>query len=121
MSGVIDFGLPVSGLSGLTATGTNQATALPLLKRVNVFTSVPPGSGCVLPSAYAAGTSILVLNRDTQNLLVYPPGSDQIEGNGSGIPLSIAPGGNAELTSFDAPLSQPPRAWWNTTAIAGDI
>jgi hypothetical protein len=59
--------------SGLTATGANQATALPLSSQWNEVDVTPAGSG-VLLSAYQPGQQQIVFNDDASNaLLVYPP------------------------------------------------
>ena len=57
----------------LTATGTTQADALVLVSDWNNVTSVPAGSGVILP-ALTAGQQLWVFNNDpAQNLNVYPP------------------------------------------------
>lgn len=118
MSGfVADFGVPNSGLSGQTATGANQSTAYVLTKEVTVFSSVPSGSGAVLPASYATGVQLTVCNRDATNaLLLYPALGDQIEATGINVPSSIPIGANVTLISFDPTLSRSPRTWWQVAS-----
>lgn len=109
----IDFGELVPGLSSLTAEGTTQANAYILTKKVNVFSSVPSGSGAVLPSSYSPGAQIWVLNRDPANtLLLYPPLGDRIEANAVNTPLSVVAAADFVVVSFDPPLSKSPRTWY---------
>lgn len=112
------FSAPVSGAPDLTATGSTQADALPLTRDVNVFTVVPAGSGAVLPSSYSPGAQITVLNRGSNNLLVYPPLGDQIEGNGINTPITVIWDSQTTFVSFDAPLTPSPRTWWLKDALA---
>ena len=57
-------------VNGLTATGTNAATALPVPSNVQnvAFASVPSGTGAVLPPAIP-GTRIVIYNHDAANTL----------------------------------------------------
>lgn len=118
MSGfVADFGVPNSGLSGQVALGSSLATAYVLKKEVTVFSSVPSGTGAVLPSSYAPGVLLTVCNRDATNaLLLYPGLGDQIEATGVNVPASIPVGANVTLISFDPPLSRSPRTWWQVAS-----
>lgn len=115
----IDFGVLVPGESGITATGGNQATAYQLRKQVTVFSTVPFGSGCVLPSAYAAGTPPIIMNRGANSLFVYPAQGDQIESLGTNFPYTCNAGDDVEFISFDPPLSRAPRQWWLITSPPG--
>lgn len=106
-----DYGELVPGRAGLSATGTTIDTATPLLSKVNVFTTVVSGGMALLPSSYASGTEIKVLNR-TANALKVATNRDQIESYGTVV--SVAPGGNAILCNFDPPLAPAPKTWWLT-------
>jgi hypothetical protein len=83
--------------SALTATGTSsQANALPLISRLNIFTTVPANSGAMLPStattpstgaAYnigsnspGVGAEVFVVNATATPLQVYGAGTDTING-----------------------------------------
>jgi hypothetical protein len=60
-------------LSGLTATGTSQATALPLLNDADhQFTTVASSKGAVLPSTKLP-SRVSVWNGGSNALSVYPP------------------------------------------------
>lgn len=60
----------------LTASGSTQgtATAIPAGQDLSVFTTVPAGSGCILPAGLSAGEEYMVANHTTGSALnVYPP------------------------------------------------
>jgi hypothetical protein len=61
----------------ITAAGTTQAGATALTSQFNVVTTVPVGSGVVLPTA-VAGNHCIVRNSGANPLLVYPAGTAQI-------------------------------------------
>ena len=75
--------------SGLTATGSTQATALALGADLNAFTTVASGAGCILP-AMNPGDEITVYNGGANALLVYPPVGGQIKGLGTNTGYSVA-------------------------------
>ena len=69
-------GLAVAALcndvaAGLTATGTNQATAYSLTAADNEFTTVASGTGAIL-YAGSAGDEQTVYNAGVNPLMVYP-------------------------------------------------
>lgn len=80
----------------LVAKGSNQATAFLLAGQVNYgamlnrFTTVPLGSGCVLPAA-VSGLSIGIINSGANPLQVYGLGGDTINGvaGSSGVPMMV--------------------------------
>lgn len=103
-------------MSGVTATGTTIADAYVISRQITVFSSVPSGTGCVLPSSYAPGSQVTLCNRDATNALtIYPPKGDRIEVGGVDVPTTLAAGSNLTMVSFDAPLAGHPRTWWETT------
>lgn len=100
------------GLWGLTATGINQATALPLRAKYNHFGDVAPGTGAMLPYVPASKVlTIIVLNRGLNALLVYPAPNGQIEALGLNAPISIPANGFGEFMSFDSVMA-PGRQWF---------
>lgn len=110
-----DYGgnLPTRG--NLTATGSTQATAFPLPSRVNYFSTVPSGSGCMLPQAtVSSGIEITIINRGANALLVYPSPGGQIEALGVNTPISVDPGSAAVLITMNATVSG--RQWFNSGA-----
>lgn len=66
-----------SVLTGLTATGTVQADALPLAASLCVFSTVGSGAGAILPTA-TASSPYWVSNDGANALLVYPAVGEQI-------------------------------------------
>jgi hypothetical protein len=75
-------------------TGNTQATATLLTAYTNIATFVPGNSGAILPSGITLNTRIQVVNRGSNNLLVYPPSGQQIENFGTNNAVSVAPGAN---------------------------
>ena len=75
--------------NGLVATGTTQATALPLGADNNDFLTVPAGTGALLP-AMNPGDDITVYNGGANALLIYPPVGGQIKGLGTNAGYSLA-------------------------------
>ena len=76
--------------SSLTATGTNQATALECTSALNGFTTVSSGTGAVLSSKLAPGDMQMIFNGGLNPLKVYPPSGFQINGLGSNNPMVLA-------------------------------
>lgn len=113
-----DFGGSAPGAFALTATGTTQADAFVLFKKLNVFSTVASGSGCKLPGTAFAGAKVEVFNRGANALKVYPGGGDQIEADGINTAFSVPAGTNCEFVSFNNPLSPPPRTWWKTVIVS---
>lgn len=68
-----------STANGLTALGTNQATALVLNSMISRITTTATGTGVVLPAA-VAGLIVTVSNRGLNPLAVYGAGADVING-----------------------------------------
>jgi hypothetical protein len=69
-----------STATGLTAAGTNLATALALTAEYNVVSTTASGTGVALPSV--TGAKIWVYNAGANALLVYPP-SGTVNGGAS--------------------------------------
>ena len=78
---------------GLTATGTDRATSLPLPAELNVITGAATGTGVSLPSiATDPGEDIIVFNDAANPIKVYALGSDTIDGTAgaTGVTLTNA-------------------------------
>jgi hypothetical protein len=84
--------------TGLTAAGTNQATALAITADLNVFGTVAASTGAVL--SFTDGARIVVRNGGANALLVYAPVGGTMNGTSNGS-LSIATTKNAEFISRD--------------------
>ena len=79
--GVATFEVPViySAATGITAAGTNQATATPLTKGFNNITTCSVNTkGCALPTA-VAGQLCVVKNTSANDVLLYPASGDAID------------------------------------------
>ena len=96
--------------TGITAAGTVQANATALTKAMNVVSTVPSGTGVILPTA-VAGMVVYITNTSSANsLLVYPASGAQI--NVLGTNNSFVHTSNATIT-FIAPTST---QWYTTGA-----
>jgi hypothetical protein len=77
--------------TGLTATGTNQATAYEVTTAKADFTTVASGTGAILSSKGAAGDDQLILNSGVNVLKVYPPSGAKINALATNAAISLAP------------------------------
>lgn len=75
--------------NNLVATGSTQATAYRLEYDVNVFTSVPASSGCILSATSSDGDEITVVNDTPQALSVYPPVGETINQEAVNVPATV--------------------------------
>lgn len=75
--------------SSLTATGTNQSTALSLDAAVNIFGTVASGTGAKLPSVEISD-EIEVYNGGANALTVYPDSGAQINSLSENGGVSLA-------------------------------
>ena len=85
-------------VTGLTAAGSTQATALAISADLNVFGTVASGTGAILTSS--DGARIIVRNGGANALLVYPPVSGYMNDTQNAT-LSIGAGKNAAFYSRD--------------------
>jgi hypothetical protein len=82
--------------TGLTATGTNQATAfLALDGGYHEFTTVASGSGASLPVVMPWSREITISNNGASALLVYPPSGGTIDNGSANASVSLAAGSSA--------------------------
>lgn len=109
-----DFGELVPGESGVAAQGTTRATAYLLRFKVTVFSTVDSGAIAALPTSYATGTELKILNRGANVLMLDPGPTNRVETYPIGTMVGVAPGGEANICSFDPPAAPSPRTWWLT-------
>jgi hypothetical protein len=80
--------------SGLTAVGTNRATALVLSHQINDITTAASSTGAVLPSVASVGigTIIIVFNAGANAITMFASGSDTIDtvAGATGVTLTNA-------------------------------
>lgn len=109
-SGATVFGPAIAAVNeGLVLTGTNQATALPLLAAFNQIVSAPSGTGGVLPPDIISGT-IFVENDDQANSgKIYPPVGGAIVAAGvslgTNVPFNLGPNGQRIGFTTNSPLT----------------
>jgi hypothetical protein len=90
--------------NGLTATGTNQGTALLLsYDDCQVFTTVGIGTGCIFAGAtvYCAGDQVIIANHGADALLVYPATGGTIAAKAANASFSLASKSAALFESID--------------------
>lgn len=87
--------------TGLTATGTNQATAFQLSSQWNEIDTTAAGTG-VLLTAYQPGQAQVVFNGGVNPLLVYPPPGAMINALGANVAFSLAAGSRQTFDFFTA-------------------
>jgi hypothetical protein len=89
--------------SGLVATGTNQATALPLSNASdNQVVTTANSTGVILPIARDP-SSITVWNGGASNLAIYPPLGGQINDGTVNAAFILLTGTGAAFFSIDGP------------------
>lgn len=84
--------------TGISASGTTQGTATSLFKDFNVVSTVPAGTGVILPTT-TGGFKITVINNGVNVLRVYPSTGAQINTSGTNTPYSLVSGGKLEFVS----------------------
>jgi hypothetical protein len=100
-------------VSGLTATGSSQATAFPLLNAADhQFTTVGSSTGAVLPSARLAD-SVSVWNGGSNTLSVYPPSGGKV--NDGSVNAAYSLGAAAGVTFFATDLG----TWYAGSSAGG--
>lgn len=108
---------PIPGLEGLTARGTDQASAYQIVSSGAAFSTVASGTGCRLPGASA--TQVRIYNEGANTLLVYPGPGDQIGANTVNAAISLVAGSSLSLECYDTALSGQPRQWHLMTSGSG--
>jgi hypothetical protein len=100
LSAVAAAAINGDAVTGLVATGSTQATALPLPAANNQVATTASGTGVLLPPVNA-GDTFFVLNSGANALLVYAPTGATIN---AGASLSIPTLKGAYITAFSATL-----------------
>jgi hypothetical protein len=78
--------------TGLTALGSSQSTAYPLLNNTwHEFTTVAASTGAILPTP-SLPSEIRVFNNGASSLSVYPPSGGTINAGTANAPVSLAVG-----------------------------
>ena len=110
MANSVASSFTITGVTtGITAAGTVQANATALTKAMNVVSTVPSGTGVILPTA-VAGMVVYITNTSANSLFVYPGSGAQINLLGTNSAFTHA--SNATIT-FIAPTST---QWYTTSA-----
>ena len=101
-NGLLVQALCMDVLTGITATGANQATAYPIANAYTMFNTVALNTGAILPTTSVPGDILWVYNMGAQTLNVYPPVGAQILGGGTNNPFSILAGLPALFVCFSS-------------------
>jgi hypothetical protein len=77
--------------AALTATGTNQATALQLAANINQVTTTAASTGVILAASPGAGDWMMIYNGGANPLKVYPQTGGTLNGlsTNTGITLAV--------------------------------
>jgi hypothetical protein len=90
--------------TGIVANVGGQSNATPLTARKNVVSNCVAGAGVALVHLPVPDETVLNRCGTGQQLLVYPPTGEQIEGHAENAAVGIADGGNATFT-FDGVMT----------------
>ena len=83
-------GVTGSSTAGLTATGSTQATALPISDDINVVTTAAASTGVILRNDLSQGDSQAVVNYGANTLAVYPPVGGKINNAAANAASNLA-------------------------------
>lgn len=114
-----NYGPLLTGATGLTATGSTQKDAITLPNQVNIFTTVPSGSGTQLPAVtpISIGAAIEITNNDTNTLNVYPGLGDSIYNGARNAPITVAGSGGYVRLVMLTPPSASTHVWQTATPV----
>jgi hypothetical protein len=101
-------GLLISLNSAVAAAGTTQATATALTKDMNVVTT---GTGGVVVQGATTGKVVVIINRTSSAINVYPAVGHYFDGLSVNTPISLPTNGFIELYGFST-------TQWNSTINA---
>ena len=76
--------------TGLTATGTNQATAYEVTTAKAAFSTVSASTGAVLDNQAVGGDEQMIYNGGANALTVYPPSGAKINGLATNAGMLLA-------------------------------
>lgn len=96
-SGFVAYGVSQT----LTAAGSTQATATPLIRPISNVTTVPASSGVRFPSA-SPGMRMVVRNAGATLLRVYPASGGQINTLGTNTGFQLEAGATIEFVATSA-------------------
>ena len=123
-SGVSIPGMLASVGNGLTAVGTNQATALLIASDYNVITASAVGTGVVMPNA-SAGKNMVISNISTNPIVVYPAVGQTFDALAANAGITIPANGlihlfaasaTAWVTSYQATMTASGLSYYVLTA-----
>jgi hypothetical protein len=100
MSDLVTTAVPLVS-SGIAAAGASQGTATALAGQISDVTTVPAGSGVILPAA-VAGQVNLVCDEANLQLLVYPASGASIGTLAANAPQAVPAGLCAQFTALSA-------------------
>lgn len=87
--------------TGITAVGTTQATATPLMAEWNEVSTTPLNSGVVLFN-FAEGFDSVIFNQGANPLNIYPPIGCSIDALGANNPYVLAAGATRDFYQLSA-------------------
>lgn len=85
-------GLLSNSSNSLTATGASQITALAIPSDFDIFTTVAPSTGAILPAAGSQNNpadSYIIVNHGANPLSLYPPAGGKIANGTVNVAFSV--------------------------------
>lgn len=99
--------------AGLTAAGTNQATAYGMsIDDTQLFTTVGSGTGAIFAQTYGPNDSVVIINNGANALLVYPASGGSINGASANAGISVPVGIMGLFVTPDG------TNWWTVVTVA---
>ena len=90
-----------SSATNITSSGTDQASAEPILKELNVVATVGSGTGVIFPSSII-GMRITIVNTGANSLLVYPATGGAINALATNAGYSLASGQSTDFIAISS-------------------
>lgn len=94
----------MDSLTGISAAGTNAATAAVLANAVNFVGTTASGAGVILPASSSPGDGVFIFNGGANPLNVYPTTGSQI--NGLSVNAAATIGTNSACEFWMGSLTQ---------------
>jgi hypothetical protein len=99
--------------TGLTATGSSQATAFPLTNNtLHEFTTVSSSNGAILPVGKLP-SEVSIFNDGASSLTIYPPSGGSIDAGATNTSVSLAAGSGASF------WASTPSNWYHLVSASG--
>ena len=113
MTNTLNHRVNPSLLTGLTATGSSQATAFPLTNNtLHEFTTVSSSNGAILPVGKLP-SEVSIFNDGASSLTIYPPPGGSIDAGAANASVSLAAGSGVTF------WASTPSNWYHLVSASG--